>query len=544
MAMSDPVQPGNPYWFPYPGPEEGASDETPAYQAQVPAVRWRAAAVALLNLSGLGLGYVLTRRWLAFAAAWIATGILLLIALPASPKGVPVGAVVVYVVVLGIAAVHGAVRALRAPPPWPRRSWLIVVLAVALTAVPAGGVLLYNQARADAVQRMLLGRLKAADAIMATTPGQTFVDAEPNYGAALAAYRDLLDNHRTSRAGKQVPGRIAAFYQTVGASYAYGNFCEAIAPLTYLRTLPSTVGTADLGTLATWPDDRLATSLYQCAASELDSSGGAGEATSHFNLLMTTFPASPQSAKVPKVFAAKLGTIAAGINGADSCGTTTQLHALDSQIAALQSSDSAVRAALVNDHTAADQDVESGTFACGAAQYKKADFADAQTTMNTFITTYPQDPDKALAGKYVIAAQIAQMDPDAGKQPPTMASGGSVTVTMTNDSPHAIHVLYTGSATGSVDVGACASCSAYASDAEGRLNACSGSTDYPQTTISIPPGTIYIVHEGSTGSSSTSKVIAEQTSAGDDFRYCAFETSPFGTFPLTPLPIIPPPVVG
>jgi hypothetical protein len=37
-------------------------------------------------------------------------------------------------------------------------------------------------------------------------------------------------------------------------------------------------------------------------------------------------------------------------------------------------------------------------------------------------------------------------------------------------------------------------------------------------------------------------VITERTAAGDDYRYCAYETSLFGTFPLTPAP--PAPAVG
>src|SRR5690348_9350655 len=66
----------------------------------------RAAAVGLLNLSGLGLGYALTRRWALMAACWFATGILLLVALPADPDGVPMGLVVAYLVLLLAAAVH------------------------------------------------------------------------------------------------------------------------------------------------------------------------------------------------------------------------------------------------------------------------------------------------------------------------------------------------------------------------------------------------------------------------------------------------------
>lgn len=48
-----------------------------------PADGARAVAVAVLNLSGLGLGYALVRRWALMALCWIATAVLLFVALPA-----------------------------------------------------------------------------------------------------------------------------------------------------------------------------------------------------------------------------------------------------------------------------------------------------------------------------------------------------------------------------------------------------------------------------------------------------------------------------
>src|SRR4051812_36765746 len=78
-----------------------------------PPDRLRSVAVGLLNLSGLGLGYALTRRWLLMAVCWVATIVLLLVALPADPDGVPGAAVTLYVVFLVLAAVHGALVGLR-----------------------------------------------------------------------------------------------------------------------------------------------------------------------------------------------------------------------------------------------------------------------------------------------------------------------------------------------------------------------------------------------------------------------------------------------
>ncbi|MEU3919603.1 hypothetical protein [Streptomyces sp. NPDC029004] len=107
-------------------------------------------AVALLNLSGLGLGYVLLRRWIPAVLCWIATAVLLVIALSAAPDGVPGGLLVGFVVSLLLAAADGARSGLRRPagalapavgtPAGPAllHPRLITALSVVLLAVPVG----------------------------------------------------------------------------------------------------------------------------------------------------------------------------------------------------------------------------------------------------------------------------------------------------------------------------------------------------------------------------------------------------------------------
>jgi hypothetical protein len=496
-----------------------------------PADRWRAAAVALLNLSGLGLGYVLLRRWAAAAVCWVAIGILLLIALPADPNGVPGGLLIAYLIFLVLAAVHGAARGLRSPLKMMisrlRRSPVAAALALVLLVVPGGGVVLYNQAHDEAVQRMLLGRLDQADRIVAAAKGESFTAAGPEYRTALATYRDLLDNDHDSRAGKLVPDRLAAFYQTVASPYAQSDYCQAIAPLTYLRTLPQTIGAKDLGSLATWPDDRLATSLYQCGAGGLGTAGDT-TATTDLSELLATFPASAQAAKVEPAVAAAIKTAAAGINGSNPCTATTQLHTLGTQVSALTGGQADTAASLRKDAATAGKDVESGTYACGVSQYKSGKFTDAETTMTDFVSTYPHDPNHALAQKYSIAAQIAQQDSAAGKTMPTLASGGSVTVTILNDSPDPIKILYTGPATGSISIGACGKCTTYSSDEEGQEFSCTDSSiDYPQATIRLPAGTTYFLHESTDDSGTTANTFNEHYDSGDTYTDCAYETDSY-----------------
>ena len=493
--------------------------------------RWRAATVGVLNLSGLGVGYALMRRWRAAAGCWIATGILLVIALPPDANGVPGALIVLYLLVLVLAAVHGAWRGLRTPLTWPRRPPVAAALAAVLLVVPVGGAALYDHAHVDAVQQLLLGRLAGADQLVAGTAGEPFADAESQDDAAMAVYRDLLEHDGSSRAGRLVPGRLDAFYQTVAAPYTRDDYCDAIAPLTYLRTLSGSFSSGTLGSLATWPDDRLATSLYQCGVAALGT-GGNSTATTDLNELLSTFPASSQAGGIASAAAAVIGKAAAGIGGSKSCSVTDTLQTLDTQVSAISGGTAAEDAALQKAGDEADADVESGTYACGVAQYRSGDFNDAETTMNDFTSTYPHDKNKALAQNYSIAAQIAEQEPAAGKVVPTLASGGDVQVTFLNDSPDPVDVLYTGPVTGTVHIGACGKCSTYGSTQEGQQDACSDSgIDYPQATIDLQPGTTYILQQDSDGSSANANASSQQYEAGNAYEGCLFETSIFGSLP-------------
>lgn len=129
--------------------------------------------MAVLNLSGLGLGFAAVRRWRSAVACWLASGLLLLIALPAGSGGVPGAVVVIYLAFLAFAAARGAVVGLRTPLSWPPSSALAAGLAVVLLVVPVGGAVLFDNARQEAVQRMLLSRLAQADGAIASAEAES-----------------------------------------------------------------------------------------------------------------------------------------------------------------------------------------------------------------------------------------------------------------------------------------------------------------------------------------------------------------------------------
>ncbi|MHB9863963.1 hypothetical protein [Streptomyces sp. YIM S03343] len=488
----------------------------------------RAAAVALLNLSGLGLGYVLVRHWLGAAACWAATVILLFVALPADADGVPGAALVGYALVLAAAAAHGALVGMRTRLTWPGRAPVAAVLGVVLLAVPVGGGVLYDRARDEAVQQMLLDRLEKADRLVAKAGTQPFESGEADYRTALATYRDLSADHPGSRAADRVPERMRTYYTTVGAAYGRQQYCAAIPALKYLRTVPRTMPKDQLGTLARWPDDRLATSLYECAADGLASGGNDWGAS--FGELLSTFPESEQAAKVEPAVGSAVDKAAKDVHGGDPCAAVDRLESLGTEIGTLSNASEA-SAGLGKAADRADRSASAGGYQCGLDQYKDGDFDSAMTTLNKFVDDNKNDGNSARAKKIVIAAEIAKSVPAAGKKVPTTASGGSISVTIKNDSPDEITVLYTGPVTGSVTLKPCGGCTAYSwgSTLLSNFKPCSSGRSYPQKTISLPPGTTYFLHKPKSSTYSSSGSDTAKLRSGYIYTECAYVTSGLGT---------------
>ncbi|MFF7214727.1 hypothetical protein ACFZAU_30000 [Streptomyces sp. NPDC008238] len=490
----------------------------------------RAAAVGLLNLSGLGLGYALTRRWAPMVVCWFATGLLLLVALPADPDGVPVGLVVGYLVLLLAAAVHGAVVGLRTRLVWPAGSPLAIALGLVLLAVPAGGVVLYDTARDEAKEQALLGRLDQADTLVRAAGARSFEMAESDYRKALREYRDIRSGHPDSRAAARVPDRLKTYYTTVGAAYDRQDFCAAIPALTYLRTVPGTIGKQPLGTLATWPDDRLATSLYECGAQRLDNQDS--DWTGNLGELVRSFPDSEQAAKVAPAVDSAVDKAAKDVGGSDPCAAVERLRALGTQAGGLNTGGGDIGDAVAASAARAGRSADSGVYSCGVDQYKEGDFDEARGTMNTFVAKNKSAGNRALAKKFAIAAEVADAIPAAGKRLPTLASGGSISVTIKNDSPNPITVLYTGPVTGSITLKACRGCTSYdlLTPSFGGSRPCQDSSrNYPQRTIRLPVGTTYFLHKSTSSDGSSPASDTARLKSGYIYTECAYTTkSAFG----------------
>nr|WP_252883963.1 hypothetical protein [Streptomyces sp. HB202] len=508
-----------------------------------PGASLRAAAAALLNLTGLGLGYVLLGRWGRAAVCWAATAVLLWVALPADPDGVPAGVLVGYLLVLVLAAVDGGRIARRSAVGGAWRPGLAVGLGVVLLAVPAGGAVVYGSARDEAREQMLLERLEAGDERVATASGQPFEAAKSEYGKALDVYRALGEDHPGSRAAKLVPDRLKAYYDAVSAPYAKKRHCEAVAPLTYLRTLPDSVDKKVLGELAAWPDTPLAESLYACGVSRLGgagSSSGGGDGGAELGQLLRTFPESASARRVAPAIDERIKDQVSALKGAEPCTATEALRGLGATASRLP--DDSVKKLRAD----ADEGVVDGVYACGVDQFEDGKFGAARTTLTDFARTYKSDGRVRQARNIATAAEIADDRPAAGKRlPPSKRPGGArMELVISNDAPNTVEVLYTGPVTGTVTLRACAGCERY-SASEGPRRACNaGGRSYPKARLQLPAGEYHFLYKHGTGATARVDSYSSGTRVQPGYTYtsCTYviERSPFDLdLPLLPDPIQP-----
>lgn len=486
----------------------------------------RAVAAGLLNLTGLGLGYALLGRWGRAVGCWIATGVLLFVALPADPDGVPARVLAVYLFLLVLAAADGARIALRSALGGSWRPVVAVGLGAVLLAVPVGGAVAYGAARDEAREEMLLDRLESGDRKVAAAATQPFGTVKSEYEGALGVYRALDRDHPDSRAAKLVPDRLKDFYDAVSSPYTGKQHCDAVEPLTYLRTLPEAVGEELLGDLAGWPDEPLAESLYGCGVSRLGGAAAGGSA--EFGELLRTFPESASARQVAPAIGGRIEGRVTEVKGADPCAATEALRGLRSTVSALPAE------SVPGLSTKAGKGIQDGVYACGVDQFQEKEFGEARTTLADFARSYKADGRAAQARKIAIAAEIADDRAAAGKRlPPSSPPGGPrMELVISNDAPNAVEVLYTGPVTGTVTLKPCGDCRRYSASAGPALACKAGGRSYPKARLQLPAGEYHFLYKHGTGATSRvdSYAAGSKVQPGYTYTSCTYviERSPLG----------------
>ncbi|QNE79158.1 hypothetical protein F0344_10275 [Streptomyces finlayi] len=500
----------------------------------------RSLAVGLLNLSGLGLGYALMGRWYRAALCWAATGGLLLAALPAEPDGVPAGIVVSFLVVLVLTAADGAWTARRSAVGGSWRPLVAAALGLVLLGVPAGGAVVYGSERDEAVQQMLLDRLEKGDrAVAAAAKQSSFAGGRVKYRTALDIYRELGEDHSGSRAGKLVPSRLKAYYKAVSAPYEAKDHCQAVEPLTHLRTVPDSVDAKLLGSLAAWPDEPLAESLYGCGVSKIGDGSDTNDASDGGELgeLLRTLPDSAQAKQVGPAVTGKMDEQVKAVRGGEPCAATEVLRRIGATVAAMPDRTVAALSAK------ADDGVQDGVYACGVDEFKDKKFTEARETLSGFADTYKKDGRRQHARDIVIAAEIAEDRPSAGKRlPPRQGPGGPrMELVLSNDAPNAVEILYTGPVSGSVELKGCGSCKRYSASDGPKLACRASGKRYPKVTLRLPAGEYHFLYKHGTGASADvdSYASGSRVQSGYTYTSCTYVTTESDAAPGLDLPSIP-----
>lgn len=460
----------------------------------LPATPWRedrgALTAGLLNLSGLGLGYVLLRAWARAVGAAVITIVFLLIVLPVTWQGVSVGWLVAYVIVLvGLAADawflarRRARRGLAAMPvpgariaAWP----LLAVVPVAAVA--------YAAVQAEELELHLEEVVAEEVAELRSVTEESWSAASATYEGSYMMLASIAEEFPDSRAAATVPGHLDALY----AQATNGTPCEVLQAVDWFAK-PS-LDIPDELSLQPRAAEAVPASLRGCAGTYLETATPS-DAAGYLDRLLADHASSAEATALPGELVTWRDDILSTLTGDDPCG------ALESTRGVVQLFSSVTAESLVTLGGAAADRVPEGIYLCGMRYFDDKEFTLARDTLTELVEDHAGDPRVAYAGRVIIAADVASVYPEAGAQRPGESAAGGVKteITVYNYGPDAIDWLYTGADTGSVHLEPCASCATVPS-LESAPECLESSPGYPSVVLSLPEGSYFMALRGSDGS--------------------------------------------
>lgn len=429
---------------------------------------------ALLNLSGLGLGYLHLRAWLRLAVALAATAGLAWVALPIGREPIAVWWALGYLGALGLFALDAALLARRrtrretpqrtvwTPRAAGRTAW------AALAIVPLLGAA-YVVTQHEVLEQHLAHDLAQAEESL-DSAGTAFGAFRKTYDTAYTTYLQTAEEHPGTRAAERVPGLIDDLYAQAKGDKA----CNALTAVRHFAE-PGT-----RGPLLAVAEGELSGALHGCGM-EFIEEGELRDAEEPLTELMTDHPSSDPAAALPDDLAAWRDSL---IKQLASKGGCTETAAAAHSAGFLAGFDSGKVSALADK---ARTEVPAGLLKCAVRQFKAQDHLDAEANLAAILNEYPRAKETGYAGRLQIATGIALRDPKAGVKLPSLKEPeGTVTLTVHNYSPNKFEMVYTGPATGVITIDACDDCKYYA---KGDQPACVGySLTVPSETVTIPAG--------------------------------------------------------
>jgi hypothetical protein len=429
---------------------------------------------ALLNLSGLGLGYLHLRAWLRLVVALAATAGLAWVALPIGREPIAVWWALGYLGALGLFALDAALLARRrtrretpqrtvwTPRAAGRIAWGTLTIVPLLTVA-------YVVTQQEVLEQYLAHDLDQAEESLESV-GTAFGAFRKTYDTAYTTYLQTAEEHPGTRAAERVPGLIDDLYAQAKGDKA----CNALTVVRHFA-LPETPGP-----LQAVAEDELSGALHDCGM-EFVEEGELPAAEQPLAELMTDHPSSAPAAALPDDLAAWRDGLIKQL--ASKRGCTGTAAATDST-GFLAGFDSGKVSALADK---ARTEVPAGLLKCAVRQFKAQDHLGAETNLAAILDAYPRAKEAGYAERLQIATGIARLDPKAGVKLPSLTEpDGTVTLTVHNYSPDKFEMVYTGPATGVITIDACDDCSYYA---KGDQPECVGySLTVPSETVTIPAG--------------------------------------------------------
>lgn len=449
---------------------------------------------ALLNLTGLGLGYAYLRNRVLAVLAFLLTGGAVTVAFltgAAERPWVWRGAVLGWLVLL---AAHAAFLASRRAP-GPRRSGPVIAGLVAV-AVIAGGYAGYGVAGAAAYDRGVAAQ-EDGDCVTAASAFDTVTGP-----FELTLSPDVLDARaRSVECAAYEKARAAQNRDDYeSAIVLYDDFGKLYPESALLPYVHDNLADTHLAKATSWQEPLTAVTARMSVDTLL--------------MLGREFADTEAAKKAPteiaEVFAAATKPYGAG-KFCESLEVLTYFAGLD--------------AGSVGKKVSADANTfrARSLYECGMRKYREKKLPDAVTDFDEFLRFYPKDGRVAQAKAALTAAKVALAVRVTLPLPPPMGSNdvGSVPITVYNDSRERLTVLIAGPTAHQITLPACPGCQAsYPKDDPA---ACDDLGRLPSVTLHLKVGTYYYKTEPN----ATVRELAERMplEAGYEYEKCIYTTN-------------------
>lgn len=428
----------------------------------------------LLNLSGLGLGYLHLRAWVRLVVALAATGGLVSAALPIGREPIAIWWAVGYVGALALFALDAGLLARRRARRLPQRRTIWTpngarrVAWATLAVVPLLGAA-YVVTQHEVLEQYLAQDLDQAEESLDSV-GTAFGPFKKTYDTAYATFIQTAAEHPGTRAADRVPGLVDGLY----AQAKGDEECTALEVVRHFAK-PKTPGP-----LQAVAEEELPGALHDCGMRSTED-GEFSNARPTLEELLRNHPASEPATALPGDLETWRDRLIKQLKAKGGCTDTDDVR---DSVHFFSGFDSG-KVSKLGDKVRTQ--VPAGLLKCAERQFRTQQYPIALGTVGGLLGSYPRAKETEYAERLQIAAGIANLDPKAGVQLPARTEPeGTVTLTVFNYSPDRFEMVYAGPATGVVTIDPCDDCTYYA---EGDQPECVGySLTVPSATFTIPAG--------------------------------------------------------